>query len=265
MNKDQFDRMFDAAFEVSPEPSNDVSIDYRPSWHRVQQRLSARRKRKKILSRLSKLSVIAASTLIGAAIFGNTQATKAIDPIYATIKEYPSGILGFFMGRPEDLDASNAKTPPVPEHLEGLKVEKMNDNLLMATVSKAQASRLLSFEAPVFQYAPTNYSFYEAQVYFYNGNDKADQAIYQFSTEEERVMTVLLRKLPQDTTGFSMNAAVEGVNVSKIDLSDGPAILTSATNGSNSIETISHGIHITLSGIVPKDELIRMYEGMYES
>ncbi|QJD87082.1 DUF4367 domain-containing protein [Cohnella herbarum] len=264
MNKDQFDQMFDAAFEVSSKQFNDnVSIDHRPSWLRVQQRLSARRKRRNRFSRLSKLSVIAASVLIGAAIFGNSQATKAIDPIYTTIKEYPSGLLGFFMGRSEDQNTSQAETPS-HEYLEGLDVQKINENLIMANVSKAQAGHLLSFEAPMFQYSPSGYSFYQAQVYFYDGNDKADQAIYLFNTEEGKFMTVQLRKLPQDTTGFGMNAEAEGVTVTKVDLSDGPAILTSATDGSNALDTISHGLQITLSGVVPKDELIEMYEGMYE-
>ncbi|TFE29382.1 DUF4367 domain-containing protein [Cohnella luojiensis] len=265
MNNAQFDQLFDAAFEASSEQLQTQStVDHRASWQRVQQKLLTLRRRKSMRSKLTKLTAIAASLLLGAAIFGNNPAARAIDPIYATLKEYPSGVLGFFFGRNEDKDASGAKTAPPPAFGEGLDIEKMNESTYVAHVNEAQASNLLSFPAPVFRYIPTHYTFYEAQIYFqYTQEQKADDVAYLFVNENEKYMHVSLKKLASNT-GIGTSKVSEGVTVKKIQLSDVTAILTTATNGSNSLETIRGDIHINMSGIVPSDELIRMYEEMYE-
>jgi hypothetical protein len=263
MNKAQLDLMFDEAFEAAAEqiPSKGTTPDYRLSWLRVQQRLISQRRGKGIRSKLSKLAVIAASLMLGAVIFGNTQAARAIEPIYATLKEYPSGVMGFFFGRAEDIDSSKAKTAPPPAFAEGLDIIEMNKNLHMAVVTQAQASKLTSFRAPVFKFIPVGYSFYQAQVYFYDRKEKADQVIYSFITDKEKAMSVTMQKT-QPNTGLGISTVEEGVTVKKIQLSGGPAILTSATNGSHSLETMIGQIHISMSGIVPANELIRMFEEM---
>lgn len=264
MNNAQFDQLFDAAFEVSSEQLQiQNNVDHRASWQRVQPRLLKLHRRKSIRSKVTKLTVIAASLLLGAAIFGNNPAARAIDPIYATLKEYPSGVMSFFFGRGEDTDASNAKTAPPPAFGEGLDIEKMNESTYVAHVNEAQASSLLSFPAPVFRYIPTHYTFDEAQIYFREDQEKkADVVAYLFVNENEKYMHVSLKKLAANT-GIGTSKVSEGVTVKKIQLSDVSAILTTATNGSSSLETIRGDIHISMSGIVPSDELIRMYEEMY--
>jgi hypothetical protein len=227
----------------------------------VQQQLITQRKRKSIQSKLSKLAIIVASLLLGAVIFGNTQAARAIEPIYATLKEYPSGVMGFFFGRAEDNDPSKAKTAPPPGYAESLDIVELNTDLHSAIVTQAQASKLLSFRAPVFQFIPTGYSFYQAQIYFYDHKERADQVIYSFTTDKDKAMSVIMQKT-KPNTGLGTNNVAEGVTVKKIQLSDGPAILTSATNGSHSLETMVGDIHISMSGIVPANDLIRMFEEM---
>ncbi len=262
MNDAQFDRLFDTAFEVfSEQSSSNPSVDYRPSWLRMQQKLISSRKRKGLRSKLTRLTVIAASLILGAAIFGNTQAVRAIDPLYATIKEYPSGVMGFFFGRAEDTDNPKAKTAPPPEFAEGLDTAELNEGLHMAVVTEAQASKMLSFAAPVFHYIPTGYAFSNAQVYLYGDRKTADHVAYQFINDNEKIMHVTLDTM-KTNLGLGVSKNAEGIIVEKIQLSDGPAILTSAESGSTSLETIKGGTHITMSGIVPADELIRMYEEM---
>jgi hypothetical protein len=265
MNNDPMERIFDAAFEASANQSQDDSIDHRPSWLKVQRKLSARRTRKSIRSKLSKLALVAASILIGATIFGNNEAARAIDPVYAKLKQYPSGIVSFIFGRSADSAATIAKTPPPPEALEGLSVERVSDTTVMVKVfSRDHASKLVSFRAPSFPYIPTGYSFDLAQLYLSEGSEKADHAVYLFHTKEEKIMTVSLQKI-EPNTGFGTNVPREGITVKPIQLDSGPAILTTTTNGSCAIETIVGGIFIHMSGIVASDELIRMAEEMFES
>lgn len=262
MNKESFDRLFDTAFEISAQqPPDYTSVDHRPSWHRVQHQLIAKRRRTNIRTKLTRLSVVAASLLLGAVIFGNSQAVKALEPLYATLKEYPSGVMGFIFGRSEDTDTSKAKTLPPPEFAEGLDIQKVNEFIYTSSATEAQASKLLSFPAPVFHYLPAGYSFSQAQLYFINGHDLADEVAYIFLTEEGKTMTIFLKKLNEGTS-LGMNSHAEGITVENIQLSSGPAILTTAQNGSSQLETIASGIQINMSGIIPSDELILLYEEM---
>ncbi|WP_239615960.1 DUF4367 domain-containing protein [Cohnella mopanensis] len=265
MNNDPMERIFDAAFEASANQPQDDSIDPHPSWLKVQRKLAARRTRKNFRSRLSKLSLVAASILIGATLFGDNEAARAIDPVYAKLKQYPSGMLSFFFGRSDDTAATKAKTPPPPEALEGLSVERVSDTTVMVKVySRDHASKLVSFRAPSFPYIPTGYSFDTAQLYLSEGSEKADHAVYMFHTKEEKLMFVSLQKI-EPNTGFGTNVPREGVTVKPIQLSSGPAILSTTTNGSSAIEAIVGGIYINMSGIVASDELIRMAEEMFDS
>ncbi|MFC4302299.1 DUF4367 domain-containing protein [Cohnella boryungensis] len=260
MNKTQFDRLFDAAFEASHSAQDSMTVDHRASWDAVRQQLNARHRKSGRRSALSKLAIIAASLVLGAFLFGNERAVKAFQPLYATLKEYPSGIMGFFFGRDESSELPKAKTAPPPAHLEGLSFEQMNDSTLLASVTEAKAAKLLSFQAPVFGYLPAGYSFDHASLYFYDGRDKADQAIYAFKSEDGSFMTILIRK-SNTNSHLGFKNTLQGVNVQQIPLGDGFGILTSL-DGNNSLEAAEHDLYITLSGRTSSEDLVRMYENM---
>jgi hypothetical protein len=264
MNKAEFDRLFDEAFELNamPPPIH-IPADYRLSWQRVQQRMKSERKVKAFRSKLTKIGVIAASLLLGAAIFGNTQVAKAIDPIYATLKEYPSGVMGFFFGRADDQDTSKAKTAPPPGYVEGKNSEPVNKDLQSVIVTEEQARSLLSYAAPSFHFTPVGYTFSSVLVSFEGDHDKADSAAYSFINDKEQIFTVTMKKL-KSNTALGEPPALDGLTVQKIVVNGLPAILMTGTDGSTALETIRDGIHITFGGIVPKKEVIRMYEEMYE-
>ncbi|XID92790.1 DUF4367 domain-containing protein [Paenibacillaceae bacterium WGS1546] len=263
MNDAHFERIFDAAFDDSAKKTGEIpTLDHRSSWLKVKQRLDARRRKRNLRARLAKLSVVAAAILIGAGLFGNDKAVRAIEPLYATLKEYPSGLMSFFFGRSADVDETKAKTAPPPDFLAGLESERLGDTLVSATVSPEQAERLLSFPMPEFRYLPTGYTLDNLILYFYDDRTQADQAYFSYYSEEETYLTIMMQKMKPNSS-LGVPAPSEGVSVEKIQLGDVPAILTTTITGTSTLEIISDGVHFSAVGELPAEELIRVYKERY--
>ncbi|MFC4597517.1 DUF4367 domain-containing protein [Cohnella hongkongensis] len=262
MNNAQFDRLFDAAFEGADMPEKEgPSVDHRASWQRVRQRLNAQRRKKSIRSMLAKLAVVSASLALGAFLFGSDRAVKAIEPIYTTIKEYPSGLLNLIFGRDEHSAPYGAKTSPPPAHLEGLSFERVNDSTLMATVTEAQANSLLSFRPPAFEYLPEGVAFHNAVLYFQDGEEKANYAVFRLRSEQDDILSVVMQKVDARSS-FGTRNTQDGISSQTLQLSDGPAILLTENDASSTLETITNGIRFSISGKFDVETLVRIYEGM---
>ena len=262
MNNAQLERLFDAAFDAAHESDEDhLIVDHQASWKQVQRRLNARRRRKSMRSALSKLAIVAASLTLGALLFGNDRVVKAIQPIYATIKEYPSGLMNLIFGRPDETDSSTAKTAPPPAFLEGLQVQRINESTLAATVTEAQAVNLLSFRPPAFDYIPADLSFNNALLYFKDDRSKSDYAIFRFASDRAEKLTIVMQRVDPNV-GLSAKNSLDGVSAQSLQLSGGPAILLTASDKRSTLETIRNDIHFSISGPFPGETLIRVYNGL---
>ncbi len=262
MNNAQMDRLFDAAFEAAHESGEDnLTVDHQASWQQVQRRLNARRRRRSMRSILSKLAIVAGSLSLGALLFGNDRAVKAIEPIYASIKEYPSGLMNLIFGRSDETEPSKAKTLPPPAHLEGLSFERLNDSTIVATVTEAQASSLLSFRAPAFGYLPAGFSFDHASLYFSEDKEKSDYAIFRFHSNLDSSLSVIMQRVGSGA-GLGAKNIQDNVAVQSLQLDDEPAILITGEGGTSTLETITNGIHFAISGTFTGEELALIYEGM---
>ncbi|MFC5470713.1 DUF4367 domain-containing protein [Cohnella suwonensis] len=258
-----FEAAFDAAFETDAGDRDFATPDPSASWRIVQERLAARRRRTGLRSAMTKLGIVAASLLVGALLFGNTDAAKAIDPVYTKIKTYPSGVIAYFFGRDSDEEAAKAKTPPPPDYLEGLTIDRVDGDFVYAIATQQQASRMLSFTAPAFRYVPDGYALHETQLEFANHKEKADYVYYSFMNDQGNFFSVGLRQLPPNS-GIGPSISAEGVNVEQIQLSDSAATLTT-TDRSSSIELLNkNGLYILISGLLTRDQVIRIYEEMWD-
>ncbi|TVY01160.1 DUF4367 domain-containing protein [Cohnella terricola] len=262
MNNAQFDQLFDAAFEEAEtsrqQGRSDYAIDHRPSWLRVRKRLSAQRRSKIIRSRLAKFATIASALILGAVIFGNDRAARAIEPIYASLIEYPSGIVSFFFGRNDDGHAAKAKTEAPPGYLEGLSYERINETTLKATVTEAQARSLLSFRAPAFGFLPDGYSLDKATLYFYDNREKADQVIFAFASDRRSMLMLVMQRMNRDS-GFGAKNTRDGVTVKQL-VDGSSATLVMEADNSSTIESVSNDILISINGSMNSDELIDILE-----
>lgn len=260
MNKAEFNRMFDTAFDaVSREDSVPPIPDYRPSWEKLQKKLIKSNRTKRTRSKLSKLAVIAAALMLGAFIFGNTDKVRALTPLISTLYESSSGVLSYFFGRADDQDPSKARTAPPPDV-----AQSSNAGLPVArtVVTDAEgAKEALSFPSPVFAYLPVGYELDNVQVQYLEDRERADSVAYIYLNREGNAIVFSFAKLAEQTA-LGGNQAKEGIEVKKIELRDGPGILVTASNGSTRLETISRGLMISMSGILPADQVLRVYDEM---
>jgi len=264
MNDRQFDRLFDAAFEAAELPVHDgLKVDHRPSWERLRKKLRVKSRRSRARSGLSRLAILAATLILGAIIFGNDQTAKAIEPLYASLKEYPSGIIGFLFGREDDDKSSKAVTSAPPDYLEGLSYEKIGESTIeAASLSEAQAAKLLSFRAPSLEYLPKGFSFDVASLYFEDGREKADRAIYAFKSTNGDYLTLVAQR-GKPNNGLGLKKTGEGIESKMIRVKDVQAILTQSTTfDTASLETIINDIYYSFSGKFSEEELIRIVEGL---
>ncbi|MFC5404968.1 DUF4367 domain-containing protein [Cohnella soli] len=258
-----FDGSFDAAFENVAGDNAFAIPDHSASWNNVQKRLTARRNQTRVRSALTKLGIIVISLTAGALIFGNTEAVKAIDPVYTKIKTYPSGVIAYFFGRDSDDKAVKAKTPPPPDYLEGLKIERVDGDYVYANATRQQANQLVSFPAPTFRYVPDGYTWNEAVLIFEHQKEIADASTYTFENEKGQMISVTLRQI-QPNSGSNPSISAEGVNVELIKIGDATATLTTSGR-SSSIELLNKdGLYIMISGLITRDQAIRLYEGMWD-
>ena len=260
MNKTEFNQRFDAAFEAaSRDGSSQPCPDYRPSWDKLQKKLIGRQRARRTRSKLSKLAVIAATLMLGAFIFGNTMTVRAIPPIMSTLYESSTGVLTYFFGRAEDKDPSKAITAPPPDVAQS---GDAGQPIARTIETDAEGAReLLSFPAPVFSYLPEGYTLDKVQVQYFGDRERADLAAFLYYNKDGNAIVFSFTKLAGQT-GLGENKAKEGIEVRKVELKDSTGVLVTARNGSTRLETIVNGLLISMSGIVPADQVLRIYDEM---
>lgn len=258
MNKQEFDRLYDAAFEAAAQSgSSQPSADYRPSWENLQKKLGGYNRSRRTRARVGKLAVLASALMLGAFIFGHASNVRAIPPVFSTLYESSTGVLSYFFGRTEDQNPSKAKTPPPPDVAQsgsaGLPVSRM-----IVTDAK-QADGLLSFPSPTFNYLPDGYRLNNVQVSYYGDKTRADAAVYLYVNNDGNHIVFSFVKLDGQTS-LTANEGTEGVKVEQVELGDGPGVLYTTDNGSTRLETVADGLLVSLSGILPADQILRIHD-----
>lgn len=264
MNRSEFDRHFDAAFDsasrlssAAPEP------DYRPSWARMQEKLRSQRKSRRARTAISRLAILAFAVLIGAFLIDNTSTVRAIEPMYAQLVKSGDGMLSFFFGRDEDYrDASIAKTAPPPDAVVIDSTSGASSALRGVITDASGARKVLSFTAPDFGYMPEDLDLQSIEVFYEQGQEVADSAVYTYLNKSNGFIVHLYFKKLTGSTGTSANPGSEGITVEKVQLRDGSGVLTTSTDGTVQLETVSGNVQISFGGRMPADELLRIYEEM---
>lgn len=206
MNKDEFDRLFDAAFEDAAK-NHLPAPDPEPSWAKVEAMLKKRSKK-----RLWPVPyAVAASFLVGAFIIGSPSATKAFSPFIQTIKQIQSGVVSFIFGNDSEHNGP-ARTSPPPETVVANEGASVDAGILSEQLFKSweEAAPYLAFPAPVIRYIPDPFKLNEVVV-FSNGEGKAKKTLLLYTNESEAKSFMLtIRMLEQNetiTSGTDINAA----------------------------------------------------------
>ncbi|MFD0671264.1 DUF4367 domain-containing protein [Cohnella sp. GCM10027633] len=262
MNKAEFERRFDAAFEAAAQNAVSAPVaDYRPSWERMQGKLRSRRKSGRARAALGRLAILAAAILIGAFIFNGSSTVRAIEPMYAKLIQ-SDGMLSFFFGRDEDRDTSGAKTAPPPDYVSG-DTQAHPSAYNRTEVTDIEGARdALSFRAPEFGYIPDYFSLYSAELTYSRNQDRADSVIYTYLNGSNGYYVTLYFNKLKGVTGTGTNISGEGITVREVHLRDADGVLTTVTDGTSQLELIAGDIQISFGGRVPADELLRIYDEM---
>ncbi|MBO9599413.1 MAG: DUF4367 domain-containing protein, partial [Cohnella sp.] len=83
--------------------------------------------------------------------------------------------------------------------------------------------------------------------------------VYLYVNEDGNHIIFSFLKLDGQTS-LMTNEGKEGIKVEQVELEDGPGILYTADNGSTRLETVANGLQVSLSGILPGDRFLRIYE-----
>lgn len=256
MNKDEFDRLFDDSFDkISDNTQDEYSSDYRPSWKKVKGKISAEKKKHTRKTFFRNVSVVAVSMLLGALIFGATPATKAFNPFYQSIKEFPGQITTLFFGN-QDRSDNHAKTSqPINETQQNQDLDLDIDAPTVLSVTLEEAKEQANFEIPSFSYIPAGYELKKTDLFI---NGIPEKVRFTFTNQDD-LLLVTLTVLGEDAI---ITSGSRGAKVEEVQLIHGKGYLTVTTDGSSKIEFLKRNIHILILGELQEDELIRLAENM---
>lgn len=263
MNKKQLERQFDEAFEEHMEQAPDVTpqADYRDSWNRLQPLLAKEKRKRERRSRLGMAVAIAGSLVLGGVIFNNTHVARAIEPLYASILELPSGLGSLIFGNPTDDKSIKAKTDAPPGHVIQPSGEEIEAISRQADISEAELPSVLAFNVPKFNYLPEGYSLYRIRVYYYGTENKADMVDYNFVHTSGAGLTVNFMLLKSDTAFFA-NSPKEGITTKTIDINGAPAIFSFTEQKHSTLETLLDNKRVFATGVLDEADIIHLFEGI---
>ncbi|WP_156289532.1 DUF4367 domain-containing protein [Oceanobacillus salinisoli] len=257
MNNDEFDQLFDKAFEKAVTNSDDITSDHQPSWKKVKKRIKTEQKKRAMKRNFRRISVIAASMLLGAIIFGNSNVSNAFNPFYITLKEMPGQIVNIFAGN-NDTNDDEAKTPPPTNGENSQNQGDLNVGETGVSVTLEEAKEQVSFNLPAFDYIPNGYTLKETVVFRLPEEDLAKKVRFTFIDQNKETFWVTLTQLESNTTiGSGANADVE-----EVQLKSGKGYLSLSPDQSSKLEFLQGNVYVTILGTLSKEDIIRFAENI---
>ena len=257
MNKEEFDRAFDSAFEDAvkkhlPSPDPD------PSWARVEMILKKRgniRKYKWIPY------AAAAAVIIGAFLFATPSVTKAFTPFSQAIKSIQSGVSSIIFGNDSE-NQGKAKTAPPPDN--GNPVEgQIIDNGLQGEKHYStweEAAQNIAFAMPKIGFLLQKFKLEDVVLFFGNGQAEAKKAVFMYiNTKEGKNFLLTFRMLEHNetvTSGTDNNAG----EYKEVQINGQKAYLLITKDMRSSLDYMMGNIVVSIAGSLTKDEIIQIAE-----
>ncbi|PYI50933.1 DUF4367 domain-containing protein [Paenibacillus flagellatus] len=258
MNKDEFDRLFDTAFEEAVKKQLPVA-NPEPSWQRLEPKLKARRSHKRFLLLPY---VVAASFLIGAFIVGSPTATKAFSPFFQTIKQIQSGVVSFIFGNDAE-PTGKARTAPPPDSPLENEGKSIDSGVLQEQHYETweEAGDHLLFPAPKIGYIPPAFILNDILV-FSKGGENAKKAVLIYrdpNAGKSFMITIrMLEKNETVTSGFDKDAG----DYKKVNVKGQNGFLFLTKDGRSSLDYMTGNILISISGGLAEDDIIKVADNI---
>jgi hypothetical protein len=244
MKKEDFDRLFDAAFEEAvktklPAPDPD------PSWQKIEVKLKKHSWKRKPQLRLIPL-VAAASFILGAFIFGTPTVTKAFNPFIQTLKNIQSGVVSFIFGNDSEPQGKAKTAPPPIEPQEG---EVLHESTTIKTryTTWDEASTQVAFPPLKIGYIPDAFKLNDVIVFSDNG-EKAKKAVLYYANPESNVAFMITFRMLERNESLTTGSDTSAGEFEKIEVNGLPGFLFKHQDGRTSLDYMSGNIVISIAG-----------------
>lgn len=262
MNKEEFDRLFDQAFEESVQNHN-FTPDAGPSWEKLQLQLAKKRRRK---SQLRALPYVAASFILGAFLFGTPTASNAFQPLFQAVVTIKDDVVRIMFGE-DNTSKTVPKTPPPPGYNPAadndVSTQQKTDNKTdreyysnnpqdsyMWFSTLEEASNNIDFPIPAITYIAEGYQLYEVGVFL---NNQIPQGVTVVYTDADGInYTIGFIRLLEKSVMTSGGGPTIKMDTLKIGTTE--TYIFTTNDGYIAQEFLIDDIHVSISGPLSKEE-----------
>ncbi|MFC5648738.1 DUF4367 domain-containing protein [Paenibacillus solisilvae] len=257
MNKEEFDRAFDSAFEDAvkkhlPSPDPD------PSWARVEMII----KKRGTIRKYKFIPYAAAAAVIMVAfLLATPSVTRAFNPFSQAIKSIQSGVSSIIFGNDSEYQGK-AKTAPPPDN--GSPGEgQVLDNGLQGEKHYStwdEAAQNIAFANPAIGFVPQKYKLEDVVLFFGNGQEKAKKAVLMYTHQNDgKTFLLTFRMLERNetvTTGTDNNAG----EYKEVQVNGQKAYLLLTKDTRLSLDYMMGNVVVSIAGSLTRDEIIQIAE-----
>ncbi len=268
----EFETLFNEAFEnaIDSLPSYSES-ERRTSWEQIQKKLERNKTRRRRRRQAQLFGIVAASMLLGAALFSPPLVTKAISPIFQELKNLGSGMsrMVFGNGQPQS-DPALAKTPPPPDGFTEEELREMNKSVHLVDagtyetveMSMEDAKETLAFSLPRITNIPERFTLTSLQVVIPSGtpedpNTFGKSAHLLYKSEDNKMLRLMFDLLMNNEILSTMSKE----NTEEIELDNGNVAYLSSGNMTE-INMMIGDVYFNVIGDVNKEEIVAIANGL---
>lgn len=256
VNKEEFDRLFDQAFEESVQNHN-FTPDAGPSWEKLQLQLAKKRRRK---SQLRALPYVAASFILGAFLFGTPTASNAFQPLFQAVVTIKDDVVRIVFGE-KSTSKVVPKTPPPPEEdnviiHKTVPLDGSSDTFETMSVKYEtweEAMPYLDFHVPEVHYIAEGFHLMDVNLNYDQVDSPSPRvATITYINDEGFVYHITFQKILPGT--FYKIGGGTGVDVKTLEIGSIKNYISTTNDGTVAQEFIIDDIRVSIIGPLSHEE-----------
>lgn len=257
MIKDDFDRLFDQAFDeaamqhtAAPEPH--------ASWE--QMAITIKKRNRNVIHKRY-LPYIAVSFVLGGFIFGSSGVSKAVTPFINTVKTLQEGAVSFIFGSRESNLSAVARTAPPPDVIasaDAKSIVQQRSVMEKKYTTWESATPHVSFASLSIGYVPSRYELTEVRLYASNENDKAEEAILLYANDKLQRYVLSIKEMQSTMTLTAPDHVGRGI-VETVTLPSGlSAYLMTLEDQRISLDYMFNRLLVSITGDISKQDALKI-------
>jgi len=256
VNKEEFDKLFDQAFEESVQNHN-FTPDAGPSWEKLQSQLAKKKRRK---SQLRALPYIAASFILGAFLFGTPTASNAFQPLFQAVVTIKDDVVRIVFGE-KNTNNVVPKTPPPPGDDNVFIQETVpSDGSSAVFESKRvnyktweEAAPFLDFHVPEIHYIAEGFQLMDVNLIYDQVDSPSPRvAVITYINDEGFVYSITFQRILPGT--FYKIGGGAGIDVETLEIGNIKNYITTTKDGTVAQEFVIDDIRVSIIGPLSHEE-----------